>query len=181
MIVLGSLGLGVVDRNSQVQWQRRAWGAIILLSFLLPALGMVSILARERFVVREMPIHSNWGTRDQYEAIGLWLKEHYGRSTLRLVGGEIGSLAYYCDCRLLDRFSDRGWLPARIAEHVSRPGLAALLWRVNFAFFSAPQSPPDDYVLRAFFAEPNMDLDIIQEWETSTRWIPRGFLVLSPR
>ena len=181
MILLGSLGLGVAYRNSRVQWQRRAWEAVVILCFLVPVLGMFSILARERFVVREMPVHSNWGTREQYEAIGSWLKENYGRSTLRLVGGEIGSLAYYCDCRLLDRFSDRGWLQTSIAEHISRPGLASLLWRINFAFYSKPEFPPDDYVLRAFFAEPDMDLDIIQEWETSTKWIPRGFLILSPK
>lgn len=181
MILLGSLGLGVAYRNSRIQWRKRAWGVVITVCFLVPALGMFTILARERFIVQEMPIHSNWGTREQYEAIGSWLKENYRRSTLRLVGGEIGSLAYYCDCRLLDRFSDRGWLQASIGEHASRPGFVSLLWRINFAFYSRPEFSPDDYVLRAFFAEPNMQLEIIQEWETSTRWIPRGFLILSPK
>lgn len=179
IILFGSLGLGVLYRNNPGGWQRYVWSLVTGLYFLMPVLGMSFLLARQDFVVREMPIHSNWGTREQYEQIGLWLKKNYGTDTLRLEGGEIGTLAYYCECRLLDNFSDRRWLKQDIAGHVSQPGLAAIFWKLNFAFYSAPELPPDDYILRAYFADPNIEIAILKEWHTSTKWIAHGVLLLS--
>jgi NADH:ubiquinone oxidoreductase subunit 6 (subunit J) len=180
MIIFGSLGLGVAYRHSKGGWQRRALEFVAAAFFLLPALGMLFILKSDHFIVQEMPIHSNWATYEEYKDIGLWLKENYARDTIRLEAGEIGTLGYYCECRLLDRFSDRGWLKDYIAEHTSHPGITAALWKLNFAFFyTAPEFPPDDYILRAFFADPNIDEGIIKEWKTTTTWIENGYLILS--
>ena len=99
---------------------------------------------------------------------------------MRLVAGEIGSLTYYCDCRLLDIFSDRSWLKEFIAERTSGAGIGPTLLRINFAFYSEPQFPTETYVLRAFSGVPDVEVKIIKEWQTSTKWIPQGFLLLSP-
>ena len=179
IILFGSLALGVLYQSSRAAWQRRIWGALTALYFFIPLAGMTLLLARDGFIVREMPIHSNWGRHKQYQEIGLWLNEQHGTDTIRLVAGEIGTLAYYCDCRLLDRFSDRRWLQQQIDERISHPRIVATLWRINFAFYSPPKIPPDDYVLRAYFAEPDRDGEIIREWRTSTTWIEDGFLLLS--
>jgi hypothetical protein len=140
---------------------------------------MLSILKEENFIVQEMPIHTNWATPEQYKQIGLWLKEKHEADTIQLIAGEVGSLTYYCDCRLLDRFSDRSWLRDYIAERISRAGIVSTLLRVNFAFYSEPTFDSEAYILRAFSGEPNMDIKIIKEWGTSTTWIPHGFLILS--
>ena len=178
-ILFGSLALGVLYRSSREVWQRRIWGALTAFYFFMPLAGMTVLLARDSFMVREMPIHSNWGTQAQYREIGLWLNERHGTDTIRLVAGEIGTLAYYCDCRLLDRFSDRRWLQEQIDERISHPGIVSTLWRINFAFYSPPEFSADDYVLRAYFAEPGRNAGILKEWRTSTRWIKDGYLLLS--
>lgn len=179
IVLFGSLALGVLYQGSSAAWQKGLWGTVTALYFFIPFAGMTVLLARDGFVVREMPIHSNWGTHEQYRQVGLWLNEHHGTDTIRLVAGEIGTLAYYCDCRLLDRFSDRRWLRDHIDERVSRPGIISTLWRLNFAFYSPPDFPTDNYVLRAYFAEPDRNVEIIKEWRTSTTWIEEGFLLLS--
>jgi hypothetical protein len=179
IILLGSLGLGVLYRNSIALWQQRLWATVTIVYFLLPALGMFSLLAPENFRVQEMPIHSNWGTHEQYREIGLWLRENYATETIRLQAGEIGALSYYCECRLLDRFSDRRWLKNSIAEHVSRRGIVSILWRVNFAFYSEPELPAEKYILAAYFADPHIQDEVLQEWTTSTRWLPESFLILT--
>jgi hypothetical protein len=179
LILLGSLGVGVAYRNSSSLWQRRAWGLVTALYFLMPALGMISILGHDHFIVREMPIHSNWGTLEQYKEVGMWLRDNHPKDTILLVGGEIGTLAYYCDCHLLDRFSDRRWLRDYISEHNSQAGIRSVFIRLNFAFYSYPNFPAENYTLRAYSAQPNINIERIKEWKTSTKWVPDGLLVLS--
>ena len=179
IILFGSLGLGVLYRNSRKPWQRRVLASLTAICFLVPALGMLSILQKDSFRVQEMPVHSNWATHEQYKEIGLWLKENHEADTMRLVAGEIGALTYYCDCRLLDIFSDRSWLKDFIAERTSSAGIVPTLIKVNFAFYAEPHFPAETYVLRAFSGEPNVEVEVIKEWQTSTKWIPHGFLLFS--
>ena len=179
LTLLGSLGLGVLHRTSSMLWQKRVWEAATVICFLIPSLGMSYVFAQDDFVVREMPIHSNWGTHQQYKDIGLWLKEHQGSDTIRLEGGEIGTLSYYCDCRLLDRFSDRGWLQEYIAKHNSTSGLISNLLRINFAFYSASQFSNDVYILKVYANKPGNDIRVIKDWVISTRWLDHALVVLS--
>lgn len=181
IILLGSLGLGVQYRESCGSWERKMWGAATAVCFLIPVVGMFSILARSNFFTREMPIHSNWATYEQYKEIGLWLKEKYRTDTIRLEGGEIATLIYHCDCRLLDQFSDRRWLKDYITKNSAQAGIKSALIRINFAFYAEPEPASDTYVLRAFFREPTIDAKVIREWQTSTKWLPHGFLILSPQ
>ncbi|HSL44833.1 MAG TPA: hypothetical protein VK897_15460 [Anaerolineales bacterium] len=177
LILLGSLGLGVAYRTSRRYWQQRAWGLTTAIFFLIPALGMTFLLGRENFVVREMPIHSNWATHEQYKQIGLWLKENEAGHTIQLQGSEIGTLSYYCDCRLLDRFSDRSWLKDYMIEH-SNSGIMSTLLEINFAFYSKPAFPWDGYILKAYATTPGIDGEAIKEWEISTKWIGRARVIL---
>ena len=179
IILLGSLALGAISQQSRVGWSKRVWQVVPAICFLIPSIGMSSLLAQENFVVREMPIHSNWGTHAQYREAGLWLRENYKDEIILLEGGEIGTLAYYCDCRLLDPFSDRRWLRDYITAYSSQSSLTAALLKINFAFYREPEFEGDPYLLRADTRKPNPDEVIIKEWQTSTQWIPRAFLRLS--
>jgi len=57
--------------------------------------------------------------------------------------GEIGTLAYYCDCTIVDAFSDRGRVISEI-ELRERDGdaLATALLRLNYAQVDLDQKPP---------------------------------------
>jgi hypothetical protein len=176
IIILGSLGMGLGYKNASTLVQKRMLGFIIAVCFVTPLFGMGYILARDDFSIREMPIHSNWATAESYKEIGLWLKSEAGGRSIRLEVGEIGTLAYYCDCYLLDEFSDRSWLEDEIPAHASR--LKEFLYRINFMFFEAPQFPPDAYVLQAYPVPSDPGMEVIKKWEISTKWIPQGQIVL---
>lgn len=176
--ILGSLGLGVGYRHAGSLGRSKTLGFIAAVYFAAPLLGMGYILARDGFSMREMPIHSNWATAEEYREIGLWLRSEVGGESIRLEVGEIGTLAYYCDCYLLDEFSDRSWLEDEISLHTRAGGLKGLFYAVNFKFFKAPQFPPDAYVLRAFPDPSDPGIEAIRKWEISTKWIPRGQIIL---
>jgi hypothetical protein len=69
-----------------------------------------------------MPIYSNWATTAQYAAAapGVVAATSGGKA----VGspGEIGALAFYCDCRVVDLFSDRGDAANWIEERMRKAG-----------------------------------------------------------
>jgi hypothetical protein len=84
------------------------------------------------------PIGSNWASADQYRAIAAALP--HGATVLS--PGEIGTLAYYCDCRVVDGFADRGYFTDLLAHRrAEATGLKRTLLDLNYAHFKpvAPQ------------------------------------------
>ncbi|WP_043826142.1 membrane protein [Rhodococcus opacus] len=94
------------------------------------------------------PIFGNWASAQDYERVGRAVGTLVGDAPVRSPG-EIGTLAYFCECVIVDEFSDRGLvvedrLVPRLAE-ASEP--ARTLLRANYAFFDyrlAPVNPAFD-------------------------------------
>ena len=55
---------------------------------------------------REAVFTTNWARPDDYERIGRALRERVGDAPIAS-HGEIGTIAYYCECRILDVYSSR--------------------------------------------------------------------------
>lgn len=94
------------------------------------------------------PISTNWATAAEYQRMGEDLHRIVGTGAVESPG-EIGTLAYYCDCAIVDAFSDRGRVIGAIetGELTSGPLTAALL-RLNYTHLDATQQPrPVDYRL----------------------------------
>ena len=126
-----------------------------------------------------MPIHTNWGTHEQYRQIGSWLKEHDDGSTI-IVDGEIGTLGYYCDCSLSSFFSDRRWLEQQVQQQSTGNGIKAFLYKVNFLFLNTDkQYPPPAYLLAQIPDGKSGDQSAVKEWETRTKWISQCLVKLS--
>ncbi len=177
MTLLASLGLGILYREANPTWRQRVLIPLTTLCFLLPVLGLTHLLARDHFIVREMPIHSNWATYQQYKSIGLWLKQEHSGEPIRLVASEIGTLSYYCDCYLLDRFSDRSWLDDYIHKLESKPGIMPFFYRLNFTFYSAPRVLPARYILQAYSSQVPDNVVPLKQWDISTKWIGHAVII----
>ncbi|MFE5504471.1 hypothetical protein ACFQ73_18060 [Amycolatopsis japonica] len=100
------------------------------------------------------PLTSNYTSSAQYARIGAEMGALAGG---RVVGsaGEIGVLAYSCDCPVVDVFSDRGLLPAAIEARGEENRWIRALLRVNYAFFDfdvRPRRP--ELVLRRLATPP---------------------------
>jgi hypothetical protein len=179
IVLLGSFALGVAYRTFRDGvWPRRLLLAVIVVYLATPLSGMFYLLARDRFVVQQMPIHTNWASHTQYREIGLWLKEHHQGDGIA-VPGEVGTIAYYSDCYVLCFLSDRMWLKNYLKT--IPPGVRSVLLGINYFFLGeVPKPMPCSYTLMAY------DIDFpghiaYPKWEISSQWNGRCLLVLKPR
>lgn len=94
------------------------------------------------------PISTNWATTAQYERIGTDLRELVGSGVVESPG-EIGALAYYCDCTIVDAFSDRGRVLGAIQAREARSGpIGRTLIGLNYVHLDRNQLPrPTEYRL----------------------------------
>lgn len=173
VVLLGALGLGeIYKENLSNPSLKIGIHALIAALICAQAGGLVFLLARNGLPIREMPIHTNWATQEQYKEIGEWLKQNYHESAI-LSDGEIGTLGYYCDCYLSSFFSDRLWLRRFVQRQVSGGGVKAFLYRINFLFLDTDTlSPQTVYLLKEMPGGGRSDADSIARWETSTHWMP---------
>jgi hypothetical protein len=79
------------------------------------------------------PIYSNWATTAQYAAAAPGVAVATAGNDAVGSPGEIGALAFYCDCRIVDLFSDRGDAANWIEERMRRAGpLMTWLLALNY-------------------------------------------------
>jgi len=180
IVLIGSLGLGrLFQQDTSNIWRGKGLQGIAAILIILQAFGMVYILILDGFPIKEMPIHTNWATHEQYKEIGQWLKNHDHGDTI-LVDGEIGTIGYYCDCGLSSFFSDRRWLEQYVNKQISGNGIKPSLYKVNFLFLDKDTHFPDpDYLLKEI---PNGKINNpagLMQWQTSTKWVPRNLIQLS--
>jgi hypothetical protein len=178
--LIGSFSLGrLFQQDTSNKWRGTGLQGIATILIILQAFGMFYILMKNGFPIKEMPIHTNWATHEQYKEIGQWLKNHDNEGTI-LVDGEIGTIGYYCDCELSSFFSDRRWLEQYVHKKISGNGIKSSLYKVNFLFLDKDTQFPDpDYLLKAI---PNGKINNpagLMQWQTSTKWVPRNLIQLS--
>ena len=76
------------------------------------------------------PITTNWATPDQYRAAAALAPP----GAVVASPGEIGTLAYYCDCTVVDQFSDRGRIDNLIHDRTAEAGpVFRALLEANYA------------------------------------------------
>lgn len=180
ILLICSFGLGVLFQHNNLKlWKRREIQGITTIMLILQVSGMFYILTRDEFSIREMPIHTNWATHEQYREIGEWLKEHDDATTI-LVDGEIGTLGYYCDCYLSSFFSDRKWLGQFVRKETTGNGVKPALYRINFLFLDQEaRFPQPAYLLVEIPQGKDSDKAGIKEWKTTTKWIQGCLIKLS--
>ncbi|WP_037160453.1 hypothetical protein [Rhodococcoides fascians] len=131
---------------------------------------------------RVVPITTNHATANQYEDIGAQLPAYAGDKAVRS-GGEIGALSYYCECLVVDKFSDRGALEADLRKKTAEPGVAGWLWRKNFHFldFDALEQvgpiPLDYRLLRVNLVQESPPSFV--DWPITSPWTGAGELHLT--
>ncbi|UJW34443.1 hypothetical protein L3Q67_12105 [Saccharothrix sp. AJ9571] len=115
------------------------------------------------------PLTSNHAASEQYLEIGEQLAQvTQGRKVHS--AGEIGALAYACDCPIVDLFSDRGAVGPAIAESESRASaLGKALIDLNFRFFDHTLAPADtDLVLEVTHEAPPPTA--LASWTITSPW-----------
>lgn len=117
---------------------------------------------------RIAPISTNWATAAEYRTIGEDLRTAAAGQVVRSPG-EIGTLAYYCRCDIVDPFSDRGTLLPQIDQRREEAGtvMRALL-SLNFANLDRPAAADPDTAL-VYLDDPAAG-----RWPVGTPWRGEG-------
>jgi hypothetical protein len=88
-----------------------------------------------------VPIGSNWASAAEYERVGRELRPLIGPQAVESPG-EIGTIAYYCECGIVDVFSDRGRMIEMIEAREARSGpLARMLIDLNYLHLDRSERP----------------------------------------
>jgi hypothetical protein len=116
---------------------------------LLAGLFLLSLSVAERGLPWTRPVaFGNWALPSEYLAIGTYVGELVGDATVA-APPEIGTLAYACDCSMVDVFSDPGRTLPLVEERLAQAGpVTRWLLEANFARLDREQRPrPVDFRL----------------------------------
>ena len=93
--------------------------------------------------------YGNWATAAQYQAAGHDLAAVLPPGAAVEAPGEIGGLAYACECDIVDGFADSARVRALATERAAQAGpLSRLLLRVNYLHGDDETPRPVQYVVR---------------------------------
>jgi hypothetical protein len=147
MFAVAAFGLWLARTRSHRELLARgpltALGVVVAL-----LLGVVAVDVKQGVPWPSPVIFGNWASARDYARVGTALGDRVGEATVR-APGEIGTLAYFCECRIVDVFSDRGQVADLLRRRIARAGpVTEALLRVNYLWFDDTREPqPLDYRL----------------------------------
>jgi hypothetical protein len=116
-------------------------------------------------------ITTNWAAPSQYAEIGMAIGRLAGHRTVRSAG-EVGAIAYFCDCSMLDPFSDRAIVVGLIPGVLRRSGqVERKLVGWNFYFLDRAQRPvqPDLVLVYTLHRRPHA----LGSWRVTSPWMDK--------
>lgn len=135
--MLAVLGVAELSRRMRL--------AVPTMSALLIAVTVMFLVERPWAV---MPISSNWASPAEYAALAARVPSGATVETF----GEVGTVAFYCDCIVVDRLSDRTQLSDLLrAKRADAGPVVRTLLDVNYYRFKS--GPPIRPVYKFTFAE----------------------------
>lgn len=129
---------------------------------------------------REPPLIGNYATAAEGATVGLAVGKIVPDGVAVRSPGEIGTLAYFCECRILDKFSHRG-IAAEIIEQrraMANPVMQQLLaW--NYMHLDSVEQPPSPEWRLEFRGDPTVRKPAdVRWWPASMSWHDPGQVVL---
>ena len=94
-------------------------------------------------------LYGNWATSQQYAAVGQGVGRLVPRGQTVGGFGEIGTVAFFCDCDIIDPFTDRSMALEIVRERQATAGpvMRALL-ALNYAHLDKPPPTRIDHQLQ---------------------------------
>ena len=144
------LSLSAITLGALVLLVRR-YQSTLSLRFVAAALAFLSlaVLLINSFS-QFAPITTNWQSRAEAHHMAIAIAEIVGNDTVALQG-ELGAVAYFCRCQVVDDFSDMANLnPVINRDLETTTGLRHTLLRLNYRHRDlAKQAAPRQYLLQA--------------------------------
>jgi hypothetical protein len=118
------------------------WAPVVALGLIgMLALSNVAIDGKQGVPWRSPVIFGNWASAHDYARVGQDLGKRLHGATVASPG-EIGTLAYFCDCAILDEFSDRGQVATLVNKGIARSSqVTSIALRANYLWFDRSRRP----------------------------------------
>ncbi len=175
-IVLGFVAGDVVRRLRRVRRYRQwAFACFVPLVVLVGAQALV--IKHHGLPWRYAALfHTNWAEPDYYRVMGRELHAIVGDKTVTSPG-ELGALAFYCNCNVVDSFSDQRYATPLIDDRIDEAG-PVLRWLLNLNYYNldTAKAPPAAYDLvygSGWVHAPNT-------WNVWSSWKGYGHFTLVP-
>ncbi|WP_432523097.1 hypothetical protein [Kineococcus sp. SYSU DK006] len=124
------------------------------------------------------PVFANFATPAEYRRIGAEVGRLVGEERVA-APGEIGTLAYACDCEIVDQFSDPAYLQGVIEARQAEAGpLLRTLLEFNYTHRETAAAQPTPFVLRWVTAGADPAQGIASWRTTAGTWQTPDRLVL---
>lgn len=124
------------------------------------------------------PITTNWALESQYQRIGTELAGKAAGQTIASPG-EIGTLAYYCRCAIVDAFSDPGMMNQVIRQRERQAGpVERRLLRINYRYHDRMAHPSRPTLALRYDVAQRADAP--NQWNVDSPWLGAGRFVLVP-
>jgi hypothetical protein len=131
-----ALALSTMSRHAVLNRQP-AIVAVLCAAMAVPVLYAWAVTAGHRTPFQAALVHGNWATPGQYAKIGRQLPALTRGAGVR-GAGEVGGLAYFCECLVVDRFTDRSLLRADIQQARAD----SWLYRLNYRWLDLDELTP---------------------------------------
>lgn len=138
----------------------------------------VGAVARNMEPLTYAPITTNWASSQQYSHIGTEVGELVGDGTV-YSGGEIGVLAFFCHCAIVDQFADRGYAPELI-EQVKQDASPFGKAIIDFNFLHLDKNVQPEQLDFALQHVDAPDPQAIANWHVYSPWVGEGYVRLIP-
>jgi hypothetical protein len=144
-------------------------------------LGLLALGSLVRDVAQGLPwsspiITTNFASSGDYARVGVALRKRLHGATVQSPE-EIGTLAYFCDCAIVDEFSDRGQAIELIDRQRAKAGaLSAVLLDVNYAWLRHDQKPRRLEYRLGYDPTPGSGPDV---WPVHSDWRGTGHITLT--
>jgi len=174
--LLGALGIASLRASRRVGKSRFTQGAFYGIVPVLAAGIVCHFAARGEWFIKESPIQTNWAAHNDYQAMGLWMKENLPEECQIELQGEIGTLIFYSERALIDEFSDRARVAPMIVCRRALGGPKGFLYRQNFRHLESDleAKPVTHFLIAAPSVTVVPGASLLKEWQITSARFPKG-------
>jgi hypothetical protein len=149
--------------------------ALVVVGLLM--VGNLGVEAEQGIPWRSPVIFGNWASAKDYARVGTALAAAVGTATVN-TPAEIGTLAYFCDCDIVNEFADPGVVTGLVNQRIAHAGtIGRLLLDINYHWMDRNRQPKRPQYTLGYYSGPASGHDI---WQVYSAAAGTGHLTLTP-
>ncbi len=139
--------------------------------------GNLGVESEQGIPWRSPVVFGNWASAKDYARVGTALAAAVGTRTVN-TPAEIGTIAYFCDCDIVNEFADPGVVTGLVNKRIAKAGpIGRLLLNINYYWMDRGRQPKQPVYTLDYYSGPASGPDTWQVYSTASG---TGHLTLTP-